>query len=596
MATSPSSNSTGVTTCTIKVGGTAIDSAIGVIAIQIHYQINHIATAEITISDGDMAAQRFDISDAETFKPGATISIAAGYASNEQTIFEGIIISHGIEIAANNSTFLNVVCKDQAIAMTIARHSQCFLAKTDSNIISGLIAKYSNVTSAVGSITDTHAELVQFNSTDWDFILTRAEANGFVVTNQSNKVTVDKPSISGSAALVVTYGTDLMSFSAKVDARNQLSSVTATAWDSTKQNMVTGTGTAQSISGQGNFTSSDLAQVLGISDYTLQTASTISSDSLTRWANGQQVKAMLSKVRGSVTFQGNASAVIDSLIELAGVGERYNGSHYIGAIHHSIENGQWVTTAELGMSPMWSAEHRDIAAPPASGYLPPVDGLQIGVVTKLNEDPDSNYRIQIKIPTLNSESNLIWARLSTYFASSGYGNFFIPEVGDEVIVGCINQDPGNPIILGSVYSSKNKMPVELTAENHIKTIVTKSKLKVIFDDENSVMTLQTPNGNSIVMSDKDKSITLTDQNSNVISMSESGISISSNKDITISAKGAVSVESTRDTTVKATGDVKISGLNVSAQASTGLTLKGNATSELSCSGITTIKGALVKIN
>ncbi|MEI7076314.1 type VI secretion system tip protein VgrG [Pectobacterium versatile] len=596
MATSPSSNSTGVTTYTIKVGGNAIDSSIGVITIYISYQINHIATAEITISDGDMASQRFDISDAETFKPGSTISISAGYASDEKTIFEGIIISHGIEITSNNSTFLNIVCKDQAIAMTIAKHSQCFLAKSDSNIISGLIAKYSNVTSSVGSITDTHAELVQFNSTDWDFILTRAEANGFVVTNQSNKVTINKPSVSGSATLVVTYGIDLMSFSAKVDARNQLNSVTATAWDSTKQNMVTGTGSVQSISGQGNFSSNDLAQVLGISDYTLQTSSTVSSDSLTSWANGQQVKAMLSKVRGSVTFQGNASAKIDSLLELAGVGERYNGSHYIGGIHHNIEKGQWITIAELGMSPIWSAEHRDIGAPPASGYLPPVDGLQIGVVTKLNEDPDSNYRIQIKIPTLNSESNLIWARLATYYASSGCGNFFIPEVGDEVIVGCINQDPSNPIILGSLYSSKNKMPNELTAENNIKTIVTKSKLKVIFDDENSVMTLETPNGNSIVMSDKDKSITLTDQNSNTISMGESGINITSNKDITISAKNAVKIESTGDTTVKATGDAKISGLNVSVQANTGLTLKGNATAELSCSGITTIKGAIVKIN
>ncbi|MBQ4766342.1 type VI secretion system tip protein VgrG [Pectobacterium versatile] len=596
MATSPSSNSTGVTTYTIKVGGNAIDSSIGVIAIYISYQINHIATAEITISDGDMASQRFDISDAETFKPGSTISISAGYASDEKTLFEGIIISHGIEITSNNSTFLNIVCKDQAIAMTIAKHSQCFLAKSDSNIISGLIAKYSNVTSSVGSITDTHAELVQFNSTDWDFILTRAEANGFVVTNQSNKVTINKPSVSGSATLIVTYGIDLMSFSAKVDARNQLNSVTATAWDSTKQNMVTGTGSVQSISGQGNFSSNDLAQVLGISDYTLQTSSTVSSDSLTSWANGQQVKAMLSKVRGSVTFQGNASAKIDSLLELAGVGERYNGSHYIGGIRHNIEKGQWITIAELGMSPMWSAEHRDIGAPPASGYLPPVDGLQIGVVTKLNEDPDSNYRIQIKIPTLNSESNLIWARLATYYASSGCGNFFIPEVGDEVIVGCINQDPSNPIILGSLYSSKNKMPNELTAENHIKTIVTKSKLKVIFDDENSVMTLKTPNGNSIVMSDKDKSITLTDQNSNTISMGESGINITSNKDITISAKNAVKIESTGDTTVKATGDAKISGLNVSVQANTGLTLKGNATAELSCSGITTIKGAIVKIN
>ncbi|MEI7087066.1 type VI secretion system tip protein VgrG [Pectobacterium versatile] len=596
MATSPSSNSTGVTTYTIKVGENAIDSSIGVITIYISYQINHIATAEITISDGDMASQRFDISDAETFKPGSTISISAGYASDEKTIFEGIIISHGIEITSNNSTFLNIVCKDQAIAMTIAKHSQCFLAKSDSNIISGLIAKYPNVTSSVGSITDTHAELVQFNSTDWDFILTRAEANGFVVTNQSNKVTINKPSVSGSATLVVTYGIDLMSFSAKVDARNQLNSVTATAWDSTKQNMVTGTGSVQSISGQGNFSSNDLAQVLGISDYTLQTSSTVSSDSLTSWANGQQVKAMLSKVRGSVTFQGNASAKIDSLLELAGVGERYNGSHYIGGIRHNIEKGQWITIAELGMSPMWSAEHRDIGAPPASGYLPPVDGLQIGVVTKLNEDPDSNYRIQIKIPTLNSESNLIWARLATYYASSGCGNFFIPEVGDEVIVGCINQDPSNPIILGSLYSSKNKMPNELTAENHIKTIVTKSKLKVIFDDENSVMTLKTPNGNSIVMSDKDKSITLTDQNSNTISMGENGINITSNKDITISAKNAVKIESTGDTTVKATGDAKISGLNVSVQANTGLTLKGNATAELSCSGITTIKGAIVKIN
>ncbi|MDG0803415.1 type VI secretion system tip protein VgrG [Pectobacterium polaris] len=597
MATSPlNNNSSGVTTYTIKVGGKAIDSSIGVIAIHIHYQVNHIATAEITISDGDMPTQRFDISDADTFKPGATISISAGYASDEKEIFAGIIISHGIEITLNNSSFLSVVCKDQAIALTIAKHSQCFLAKSDSNIISSLLAKYSSITASVGSISESHPELVQFNSTDWDFILTRAEANGFVVTNQSNKVTVDKPAISAAAALVVTYGTDLMSFSAKVDARNQLNSVTATAWDPAKQSMVTGTGSAQSISGQGNLTSSDLAKVLGISDYTLQTSSTLSTDSLTRWAGGQQVKAMLSKVRGSVTFQGNASATINGLLELAGVGARYNGSHYVSGVHHSIENGQWITTAELGMSPMWSADYRDIGAPPASGYLPPVDGLQIGVVTKLDGDPDSNYRLQVKLPTLNSEANLIWARLACWYASSGFGNFFIPEVGDEVIVGCINQDPSSPIILGSLYSSKNKMPEEITSDNYIKTLVTKSKMKVIFDDENSVMTLKTPNGNAIVISDKNKSITLSDQNSNVFCMDESGIAITSNKDITISAKGAVNISSTRDTTVKATGDAKISGLNVSAQANTGLTLKGTATAELSCSGITTVKGALVKIN
>ncbi|WP_395305921.1 type VI secretion system tip protein VgrG [Enterobacter sp. ECC-019] len=596
MAISPSSNSNGVTTYTIKIDGKAIDSSIGIITIHVDYRINHIATAEITISDGNMASQCFDVSDGDTFKPGSAISISAGYAADESTIFEGIIISHGIEIATDSSTFLKIVCKDQAIAMTIARHSQCFLAKSDSNIIGGLIANYSGLTGTVGSISETHAELVQFNSTDWDFLLARAEANGFVVTNQSNKIIVDKPSVSDTATLIVTYGTDLMSFSAKVDARNQLNTVTAASWDPTTQAMLTGTSSSQSISGQGNFTTADLAAVLGISDYTLQTAATIGSDSLTHWANGQQVKAMLSKVRGSVTFQGNAGARINSLIELAGVGERYSGSHYIGGIRHSIEKGQWITTAELGLSPMWSAEHRDLGAPPASGYLPPVDGLQIGVVTKLDGDPESNYRIQIQIPTLNSESNVIWARLSTYYASSNCGNFFIPEVGDEVIVGCLNQDPSTPVILGSLYSSKNKMPEELSPDNSIKSLVTKSQMKVIFDDEKSVMTLKTPNGNSIVVSDKDKSITLTDQNSNTISMGEGGITISSNKDITISAKNVINMSSTSNTSINATGDAKITGLNVLAQARTGLTLKGNATSELSCSGITTVKGALVKIN
>lgn len=596
MATSPAENCTSVTTSTISINGEVLDSTISIIDINVYYKVNHIATAEIIISDGDMVEKSFTISDSETFKPGSSITINAGYGNDDTPIFEGVIISHGINITNRNSTSLNIICKDQAAAMTIAKHSQCFLDKSDSDIISSLLSNYSNVTNEIGSLSEKHGELVQFNSTDWDFILTRAEANGFVITNAFNKVTIDKPETSGSAPLIVTYGSDLISFSTQTDARNQFSSVTATAWDSTQQDMIQGSSSAQSIAKQGNFTADDLASVFNISDYTLQTASNLSHDFLTNWASGQQVKAMLSKVRGTVEFPGSALAQINTLIELAGVGERYNGSHYIGAIHHSIRGGQWITTAELGLSPMWSTEHRDIGAPPASGYLPSIDGLQIGIVAKLDADPETNYRIQIKIPTLNSESNLIWARLATYSASANYGNFFIPDVGDEVIVGFINQDPSNPIILGSVYSSKNTMPNELTAENYTKGIVTKSNLKVTFDDENSVITLATPKGNTIIMSDSDESITITDQNSNSIQMGSSGITISSSKDIELTAKGAISLSSTNDTTIKATGDAKMSGLNVSVEAQTGLTLKGNATAELSCSGITTVKGSLVKIN
>ncbi|SBS31969.1 Phage-related baseplate assembly protein [Marinomonas spartinae] len=597
MANSPATNLSGVTTFTIKANGTAINSELGVIAIHVFYQVNHIASAELVLSDGNISTQAFNASESDTFKPGTKISISAGYSSEEAVIFEGIIISHAIRITNSNQSTLNITCKDQAITMTMARNSQSFLKQSDSDIISTLIGNYSGLTAEkIDSISEKHAELVQFNCSDWDFLLTRAEANGLVVSNQSNSLSVTAPTIDKAPELVVTYGTDLIDFSAEIDARHQLSKVTGIGWDPSQQKILKGQAAATSISDQGNFSDSDLAKVLDINDYRLQTSGSLTQEMLESWAKGQRVKSMLAKVRGSLTFQGNAKAKINTLIQLAGVGDRFNGSHYIGGVHHQIENGQWLTTVDLGLSPMWSTEHRDLGAPPAAGWLPPVDGLQIGLVTKLDEDPESQFRIQIEIPALGDENNLVWARLASYYATQKSGNFFIPEIGDEVIIGYVNNDPSQPIVLGSLYSSQHTTPYDLTAENNTKAIVTKNQLKVEFNDEDKVITIITPGNNSITISDKGKSITLSDQNKNTITMDDSGITLDSPKDITLSAKGKINLKSTSNTSIAAQADVKVQGLNVNLEAQTGFTAKGSATAELSASGMTTIKGGLVKIN
>ncbi|MBJ7556621.1 type VI secretion system tip protein VgrG [Marinomonas spartinae] len=597
MAESPITNISGATSFTIKANGSTINSEIGIIAIHVFYQVNQIASAELVLSDGNMAMQTFDTSEGETFKPGSKISISVGYSSQEEVIFEGLVISHAIRIDNNNQSTLNITCKDQAIAMTVARNSQSFLKQSDSDIISTLISNCSGLTAEkVESISEKHDELVQFNCTDWDFLLTRAEANGLVVSNQSNSLSVTAPAIDKAPELVVTYGTDLIDFSAETDARHQLSQVTGIGWDPSQQKILKGQAAATSISGQGNFSDSDLAKVLDVKDYRLQTSGSLTQEMLEGWAKGQRVKSMLAKVRGSLTFQGNAKAKINTLIQLAGVGDRFNGSHYIGGVHHQIENGQWLTTVDLGLSPMWSTEHRDLGAPSGAGWLPPVDGLQIGLVTKLDEDPESQFRIQIEMPALGDENNLVWARLASYYATQKSGNFFIPEIGDEVIIGYVNNDPSQPIVLGSLYSSQHTSPYDLTAENNTKAIVTKNQLKVEFNDEDKVITIVTPGNNSITISDKGKSITLSDQNKNTITMDDSGITLDSPKDITLSAKGKIELKSTNNTSITAQADVKVQGLNVNLEAQTGLTAKGSATAELSASGITTIKGGLVKIN
>jgi uncharacterized protein involved in type VI secretion and phage assembly len=190
----------------------------------------------------------------------------------------------------------------------------------------------------------------------------------------------------------------------------------------------------------------------------------------------------------------------------------------------------------------------------------------------------------------------VWARLASFYGSSGFGAFFIPEVGDEVVLGFFNNDPSCPVILGSLYSSGRTPAYAITAENNIKALVTRSKLKVEFDEEKKVITLVTPANNTIVISDDSKSILLQDQNNNKVELSPSGILLDSPKDITIKALGKVAITATQNVEVTSQMDVKVAGLNINQNANIGFVAKGTATAELSAAGQTTVKGALVMIN
>jgi hypothetical protein len=91
------------------------------------------------------------------------------------------------------------------------------------------------------------------------------------------------------------------------------------------------------------------------------------------------------------------------------------------------------------------------------------------------------------------------------------------------------------------------------------------------------------NGNivlTIEFDENDKSIVLVDEYKNTVRLGANGISLVSNKDINISAGG----------------NIKMDGLNVIINAKSSLAVKGAATAELSASGQTTVKGAIVMIN
>jgi Rhs element Vgr protein len=594
--TSPITSTDDVVAFTITVDGESLSEIVQVVSIETNHSTNRIPSAVITVLDGDMPNAAFPVADEGNFKPGTVVVVSAGYGLNVRPIYSGVVVRHSVKISGDNYARLVIECRDKALAMTVGRKNANHIDKTDCQIISALIAGYAGLSAAVDSTDIAYKELVQYYVSDWDYMMARAEVNGLLVTVDAGKVTVAAPAASCAPVLTLTYGMDLMEFEAEMDAQSQVASVTATSWDPATLAVLEQTAMPQALTGQGDTTPATLAAVLDAGDFGLQTAAPLDGAALTAWAKAQQTKAALTRIRGRMLFQGSALAKPGVLMTLVGVGAHFNGDVIASSVVHRILDGNWTTEVEFGMPKYWFSDEHQPHASEASGRTVDIAGLHIGLVMKLDADPEGQYRIQVSMPLMKAATAGVWARLSTFYGSDGFGAFVIPEVGDEVILAFFNNDPSCPVILGSLYSSKHVPPYELTAENSLKALVTRGKLKVEFDDDKKVITFITPGNNKVVISDDAKSILLQDQNNNKVELSPSGILFDSPKDITMKASGKVSISAVQNIEVTANMDVMVSGMNINHSANIGFAAKGASTAELSAAGQTIVKGALVMIN
>ncbi|GAB59483.1 type VI secretion system tip protein VgrG [Rheinheimera nanhaiensis] len=580
---------------TISSDGAALADSISVVSIDITKALNRIPVALLTFSDGDMPNKDFPLSNQAQLIPGARLVVKLGYGDDEQQVFSGVVVKHSLSVRGNNQAELIVECRDLIFAASLSRNNANFVDMKDSDIWQQLAANY-GVSCSATATTEQHAELVQYYCSDWDFMLLRAEVNGMLLNADDGSLSIAPPDVSSEPVLKVTYGDDLLSFNASLDASQQFNTVNAVSWDPASQQVQQQSATPDAFSGQGNVSAANLASVANLKQQLLQSNAPLSSDSLTSWAKAQQLKAALSRIRGELRCQGSALLKPGVLVEVEGVGERFNGKVFVSQVRHSVTNGDWVSQVSFGMSAQWFAQSSDISAPAAAGVLPAVDGLQIGVVLKLDADPAGEQRIQVKVPLLQAQTEGVWARLLSFYASDGFGQYCVPEIGDEVILGYLNSDPCHPVILGSVYSSKRAPAYQHSAENNLKAFVSRSKLTLEFDEEKKKISLLTPAGNQVVLDDDSKSILLQDQNGNKVELSEAGISLDSPKDISLSAKGKISLQAVGNIELAAQADFSAQALNISQEAKVGFSAKGNASAELSASGQTTVKGAMVMIN
>ncbi len=153
---------------------------------------------------------------------------------------------------------------------------------------------------------------------------------------------------------------------------------------------------------------------------------------------------------------------------------------------------------------------------------------------------------------VEAQEGRLWARVATPFAGPDYGAFFIPAVGDEVLVAFVNGDSRFPVVVGSLWHGKAQSPEAFEAASVDRWVmVGKRGTKVSIDessDERWIL-LETPDGTSVELSDQGAgSLTRTYQG-NTVTLDPAGISLKSGGVVSIEGStiemkaGMVSVQS-----------------------------------------------------
>ena len=181
MSPSPSPQGSTVVTLTIESDGRAIPVSIAVVSVTVDKGVGRIPRAVLVLEDGDMPSGDFPLSNSGTFSPGAVIKISAGYDGLETSIFEGIVVKQGIAMNGANVSSLVVECRDKAVAMTLGRRNRQFPKGKLSDALKRLLGDYSVSASVEETPTDFEG-LVQFNCSDWDHLVSAAEAVGLLPT------------------------------------------------------------------------------------------------------------------------------------------------------------------------------------------------------------------------------------------------------------------------------------------------------------------------------------------------------------------------------------------------------------------------------
>lgn len=592
----------------IRINNDLISKDFRVNSIITKKEVNKISRSTIEIFGGDYQKNEFLEIENSTFKVGNEIEIRAGYDQLNVDIFKGLIESISVNLRKGykkdpNKSFLKIECVDKAVKLTNSYTNDIFVDMTEEDIIKSLISRVGGLSLESIKIETKHDFFSKYNNSDWNFIVERAKINSLLVINSDNKLSLKAPSLNKTSQLTITNSGETYSFSAKQKSENQIKNLTINSFDSFNSKKITKdvSEPPKDLASYARLVSSDLDS-FSFDNVTLDLAQDLSIDDVDKIGSSKLCAIRSNRILGKSSFRGVPGLDIDTVVTFDGFGNNFNGDVYVTQVSHAIMNGEITTDISFGVpTALMETDELD-----KNNELSLISGVHLGKIIDIESDPKNQCRVKVIIPELskintniwdNMSDKGIWAKLSHSYTSKDSGFFFLPEIGTQVIVSFISGNPNQPIVIGSLYSSDNMPYKKFENSNHYKAIVSRNKMMIEFNEEKETLSILTSNGNKIILDDNNSHIGIADCNGNEIKISDNGLLLSSESDIKINSSNKVSIEGKAGVSISSSLDnVDLNGMNITHDAKGAFKAQGAASCEVSASGQTTIKGAMVMIN
>ena len=227
---------------------------------------------------------------------------------------------------------------------------------------------------------------------------------------------------------------------------------------------------------------------------------------------------------------GSVISLYSSFLERVGnISKESLGNFIIIEITHEVSQGSYYKNR-------FKAIPATIKALPSPKVRMPLAETQMATVLS-NADPDGKGRVRVRMNWQTDGMQTGWVRVmtpdggSSSDVKSNRGFVFIPEVGDQVLLGFRHGDPARPYILGSLFNGVTGKGG--FAANHKKSLTTRSGSTVTFDDTAHTILLQTTRANKIFIDELNGTITISSAEEVNVNTKNVNINASENMNVNV---------------------------------------------------------------